>query len=130
LPSLRRTLPVRLVIVRAIIVIVYLIALFLLYALLFSAPVFNPATCISTANDITQVVIVPTMPSPMLLQWSDTVTPIFYKKIKFANIGMHIGCISTCCAYEKPSKIKLALDALNDMAYYIFSKSLEKARRI
>jgi hypothetical protein len=37
---------------------------------------------------------------------------------------VHIGCISICCTYEKPSKINLAQDALDGMAYYIFLKSL------
>jgi hypothetical protein len=39
------------------------------------------------------------------------VTPTFFKKYNFANIGMHIGCISICRAYEKTSKINLAWDA-------------------
>jgi hypothetical protein len=36
------------------------------------------------------------------------VTPTFYKNNFFANIEVHIGCISICRAYENPSKNNLA----------------------
>jgi hypothetical protein len=62
---------VRLVIVGAIIVIVPLIAPLLLITLLISVPVFNPAACISAADDVMQVAVVSAMSSTMLLQWSD-----------------------------------------------------------
>jgi hypothetical protein len=52
---------VRLVIVRAIIVIVPLVALLVLNALPLSVTVFNPTACISIADDVTQVAIIPTM---------------------------------------------------------------------
>jgi hypothetical protein len=58
---------VRLVIVGAIIDIVPLITLLLLIMLLISAPVFNPAACISVADDLAQVAVVPSMPSMTLL---------------------------------------------------------------
>jgi hypothetical protein len=32
------------------------------------------------------------------------VTPTFYKNKVFANIELHIGCISICRAYKNPSK--------------------------
>jgi hypothetical protein len=58
------------------------------------------------------------------LDTSIDVTPTFYKNNFFANIEVHIECISICRAYEKPSKNNLAYDALHGMAYYIFLKSL------
>jgi hypothetical protein len=61
------------------------------------------------------------MSSPMS---SRVVTLTSYKNKIFASIEVHIGCISICCAYEKPSKNNLTKDALNGMAYYIFLKSL------
>jgi hypothetical protein len=64
-------LPVRLVIEGIIIVIVPLIVLLLLVMLLISALVFNPAVCISTADDVAQVMVVPSMPFIVLLWWSD-----------------------------------------------------------
>jgi hypothetical protein len=66
-----RILPVRLVVVGAIIVIVPLIALLLLITLMISVAVFNPAVCISIADDVAEVTIVPTIPSTTLLRWSD-----------------------------------------------------------
>jgi hypothetical protein len=62
---------VRLVIVGVIIVIVPLIAPLLLITLLISVPIFNPAACISAADDVMQVAVVSAMSSTMLLQWSD-----------------------------------------------------------
>jgi hypothetical protein len=45
----------------------------------------------------------------VLFTHREGVTPTFYKnKILFANIEVHIGCLSICRAYEKPSKINLA----------------------
>jgi hypothetical protein len=65
-PAFRRALSVRPV--KAI--IVPLIALFLLITLPISVPVFDPATCISSADDVAQVVVVSTTLLSMLLQWS------------------------------------------------------------
>jgi hypothetical protein len=52
------------------------------------------------------------------------VTPTFYKNNFFTNIEVHIGCITICRAYEKPSKNNIAEGVLHAMAYYIFLKSL------
>jgi hypothetical protein len=73
MPSFRGVVPVRLVIVGTIIIIVPLIALFLFHALLLSVPIFDPIACISVVDDITQVTVVPTMPSAVFLWWSDVV---------------------------------------------------------
>jgi hypothetical protein len=69
-PSFRGALLVRFVIVGTIVIIVPLIVLFLFHALSFSMPVFYPAVCISTADDVVQVTVVLTMPSATLLRWS------------------------------------------------------------
>jgi hypothetical protein len=61
----------RLVVVRNIIIIVPFIALFLLFTLPISAPVFNPAMCISGADDVAQVAVVSVASSVALLPWSD-----------------------------------------------------------
>jgi hypothetical protein len=76
MPPFWRTLLVRLVIVGAIIVIVPFIALLLLITLSISAPVFNLAACISVADDITQVAVLPAMPSTMLLRWSNATSRV------------------------------------------------------
>jgi hypothetical protein len=70
---------VRLVVVMTIIIIVPFIALFLLITLLISAPVFNLATCISGADDVTQAAIVSVASLAALLPWSDCNTLIFRK---------------------------------------------------
>jgi hypothetical protein len=71
MPSFKGVLAVRLVIVGTIIIIVPLIALFLFHALSFLAPIFDSVVCISTADDVAQVAVVPTTPSITLLLWSD-----------------------------------------------------------
>jgi hypothetical protein len=71
-PSFRRVLLVRLVIEGTIIVIVPIIMSLLLDALKLLALVVNPATCISTVDDVAQVSVIPIMPSVMLLRWSET----------------------------------------------------------
>jgi hypothetical protein len=60
-----------LVVVISIIIIIPFIVLFLLFTLLISELVFNSATCISTANDVTQDAVVSVMSSTVLLWWSD-----------------------------------------------------------
>jgi hypothetical protein len=72
MPSLRGALSVRLVIEGTIIIIVPLITSLLLNALLLLAPVFDPSACISTADNVPQVLVIPIMPSTMLLWWSET----------------------------------------------------------
>jgi hypothetical protein len=70
-PSFWGALLVRLVIVGAIIVIVPLATLLLLDVLPLLALVFNLIAYISTADDIVQVTVVPTMPSVALPRWSN-----------------------------------------------------------
>jgi hypothetical protein len=63
----------RLVIVEAIVIMVPLITLFLLITLSISAPVFDPAECISDVNDIAQVTVVSIVLWATLLWWSDAI---------------------------------------------------------
>jgi hypothetical protein len=71
-PSFRGALLVRLVLEGTIMVIVHLFMSFLLNALTLLAPVVNPDACISIADDIAQVSVIPIMPSATLLRWSET----------------------------------------------------------
>jgi hypothetical protein len=71
--SFRRILSVRLIVVGVIVVVVPLVTQLLLITLLFSALVFYPVACISATDGIRQVTIVPAMPSPMHLWWSDAI---------------------------------------------------------
>jgi hypothetical protein len=66
---------VRLVIEGTIVIIVPFILSFMLNMLSLSllASVFYPAACISAADDIAQVAVVPIMPSAALLRWSEAV---------------------------------------------------------
>jgi hypothetical protein len=70
-PSFRRKLSVRLVIVGAIVIMVPLSALFLLVTLPILAPAFDLTACISTMDDVVQVAVVSTTLLAMLLLWSD-----------------------------------------------------------
>jgi hypothetical protein len=72
-PSFRGVLSVRLVIEGTIIVIVPLITPFLLNTLTLLALVVNLITCISVADDIAQISVIPIPPSAAFLQWSETV---------------------------------------------------------
>jgi hypothetical protein len=71
-PSFRGALSVRLVIEGTIIVIVPLISSFLLNALTLLVPVVNPVTCISTADDVTQILVILIPPLVMFLWWIET----------------------------------------------------------
>jgi hypothetical protein len=71
-PSFRGALSVRLVVEGTIIVIVPLITSFLLNALTLLTAVVNPVTCISTADDVVQISVIPIPPSATFLRWSET----------------------------------------------------------
>jgi hypothetical protein len=63
---------VRLVIIGTIVVIVPFFTLLLFKTLVLLTPVFDPAACISTANDVTQISVIPASPSAAFLRWSET----------------------------------------------------------
>jgi hypothetical protein len=58
-PSFERALPVRLIIIGTIIVIVAFFTQLLFKALTLLAPVFNLTTCVSTADDVAQISVIP-----------------------------------------------------------------------
>jgi hypothetical protein len=112
-----RMLPVMLVIVWATIIIVPLLALLLLGMLPIFAPIFNPAMCISTVDDIMQVSVIPAMPLIVLLWWSDAagrvrtgtvpvvifVTPIF--------VPLVMDCIRYgCCILHRLEAFDMLID--------------------
>jgi hypothetical protein len=63
----------RLVIIGTVVVIVPLFTLLLFKALTLLMPVFNPAACISAADDIGQISIIPISSSATFLWWSETI---------------------------------------------------------
>jgi hypothetical protein len=71
-PPFGRTLSVRLVIIGTVVVIVPFFTLLLFRALTLLTPIFNPATCISAVNDVTQISIILVSSLAVLLQWSET----------------------------------------------------------
>jgi hypothetical protein len=71
-PSLKRTLSVRLVIIVTILGIVLLFTSLLFKALTLLTPVFYPAACIFTVDDVAQVSVIPVLPSAAFLRWSET----------------------------------------------------------
>jgi hypothetical protein len=75
-PSFRGALSVRLVIEGTIIVIVPLITSFLLNMFMLLAPIVNPVVCIITMDDVTQILVIPILPSVMFLQWSETTSRV------------------------------------------------------
>jgi hypothetical protein len=62
---------VRLVIERTIIVIVPLITSFLLNVLMLLVPAVNSIACISAADEVAQISIIPIPPSAAFLRWSE-----------------------------------------------------------
>jgi hypothetical protein len=67
MPPFGRMLLVRLVIIGTIVVIVPFFMLLLFKALTLVMPVFNLAACISAANDVTQISIIPVLSSTAFL---------------------------------------------------------------
>jgi hypothetical protein len=70
--SFRRALSVRLIIIGTIVIIVPLIMSLLLKALTLLALVFDPTACISAADDVVQISVIPISPSVVFLRWSET----------------------------------------------------------
>jgi hypothetical protein len=108
---------VRLVKVRTIIIIVSLIALFLLDALSLSVPFFDPTACISVTDDVTQVVVVPTILSTALLQWSDstsrvpTGTLLVVRLMTLVSILMTVDWIHHgCCVQHHLQELDMRAD--------------------
>jgi hypothetical protein len=62
---------VRLVIIGTIVVIVPLFKSLQFKALTLLTPVFDPVACISTADDVMQISVIPVLPLATFLWWSD-----------------------------------------------------------
>jgi hypothetical protein len=75
-PPFKRTLSVRLVIIGTIVVIVPFFTLLLFKALAFLTPVFDPVTCITAADDVAQISVIPVSSLAAFLQWSKTASRI------------------------------------------------------
>jgi hypothetical protein len=75
-PSFRRMLSVRLVIIGTIVVIIPLFMSLLFKALALLTPVFDPVVCIFVADDIAQVSVIPVSPSATFLRWSETASRV------------------------------------------------------
>jgi hypothetical protein len=61
-----------LVVIGTIVVVVPFFTLLLFKALMLLTPVFDPITCISTADDIMQILIILVSSSTTFLRWSET----------------------------------------------------------
>jgi hypothetical protein len=70
-PFLRSALLVRLVVTGTIIIIVSLFTLLLFKALMLLMLVFDLAACIFAVDDVTQVSVIPVLPSAEFLRWSE-----------------------------------------------------------
>jgi hypothetical protein len=73
MPSFRKKLSVRLVIIGTIVVIVPFLVLLLFKALVLLMPIFNPVACISAVDDVAQISVIPVSPSIAFLRWSEIV---------------------------------------------------------
>jgi hypothetical protein len=63
---------VRLVIIGTVVVIIPFFTLLLFKALMLLAPVFNLVVCISTVNDVVQILVILVSSLSMFLRWSET----------------------------------------------------------
>jgi hypothetical protein len=75
-PSFGRMLSMRLVIIGTVVVIVPFFTLLLFKVLVLLPSVFNPAACISAADDITQISIILISSSAAFLWWSETASRV------------------------------------------------------
>jgi hypothetical protein len=80
-PPFGRTLSVRLVVIGTVVVIVPLFELLLFKALMLLAPVFNPAVCISAADDVAQISIILVSSSVVFLRWSETACRVLVRTL-------------------------------------------------
>jgi hypothetical protein len=65
-------LSVRLIVIGIVVGIVSFFTLLLFKALVLLASVFNPATCISTVDDVVQISVIPVSFSAAFLRWSES----------------------------------------------------------
>jgi hypothetical protein len=116
IPSFREALLVRLVIVGTVVIIVPIITLFLFNALLLSAPILNPVACISTVDDIAQVVIVSPTPSVVLLWLSDatvqvpTMTLSVVKLVTPVSVFADVEALDGCRVQHRLEALDMCLD--------------------
>jgi hypothetical protein len=114
----------RLVVVRTIIIIVPFIALFLLFTLPISASVFNSTMCISTVDDVVQVIVVSIVSSAALLWWSDAAGQVPTRTLPVVIIMTPISIlmvIDWICYYCRVQHRLESLDVHIDL-FVIFSK--------
>jgi hypothetical protein len=75
---------VRLIVIGVVVVIVHFFTLLLFKVLALLMPVFNSAACISVADDVTQISVIPVLSSAVFLRWSETAS-----RIPMGTIGGH-----------------------------------------
>jgi hypothetical protein len=113
IPSFRGALPVRLVIVATIIIIDPIIVLFLFNALSLSAPIFNPAACISVADDVMQVTIVSPTPSAVLLWWSDAAGRVPMRTLLVVKLMIPVSIFTDVDRIHHGCRVHHRLEALD-----------------
>jgi hypothetical protein len=77
---------VRLVIIGTIVVIVPFFTLHLFKALALRTPIFYPALCISTADDVAQIFIIPVSSLAVFLWWSETACRVSLRTLSVVKL--------------------------------------------
>jgi hypothetical protein len=119
MPSFRGALSVRLVIESTIITIATLVASLLLDAFSLLAPVFDLAMCISIADDIVQVLVIPIMPLATLLWSSETAGRVPMWTLPVIKILTPVSIIAVvnrvhhgCCVQHRLEALYVRVDFL------------------
>jgi hypothetical protein len=77
---------VRCIVIGTIVLIVPFFMLLLFNALVLLTPVFNPAVCISSADDIMQISVVSVSYLVVFLQWSETASRVLVRTLPMVNL--------------------------------------------
>jgi hypothetical protein len=108
---------VGLVVIRAKVIIVPFLTSFMLHAVSFLAPIFNPVTCISVANDVTQVSPVSILVA--LLWWSDVASRVpvcawaVVRVLTLPSVSTHRGwVVNDSCIQHGLEALDLRVDLL------------------
>jgi hypothetical protein len=112
-PPFGRTLAVRLVLIGTVVVIVPFFMLLLFKALTFLAPVFNLVACISTADAIAQISVIPVSSSAMFLWWSETACQVPVRTLPVVRLVTPCFIVTVECWLNHGCCIQHRLEALH-----------------
>jgi hypothetical protein len=117
-PPFRTTLSVRLVIIGTIVIIVHFFTLLLFEALVLLMQVFDLAACISAANDVAQISVIPVSSPVVFLQWSETACRVPARTLPVVRLMTPCFIITVECQVHHGCCVQYHLEALHVRVHF------------